>query len=134
MRPADADKKNASYIGPERRIYPRAKLDVVVRYKLSGLKGVMHVFKEGRIKDISEGGLLLVEAQEELAVDSVVELKFRLPNVDHYILLRGNIVWNKEVEPAKLYDYGVSILHIESNDRKSIAKYVAAQQVKGHEV
>lgn len=113
------------YSGPERRIYPRAKLDVVVRYKLSGIKGVINVFKEGRIRDISEGGLLLIEAQDKLAADDVLEFKFKLPTADHFMLLRGNIVWVKELEPDRWYNYGISVAQIDPNDRKCIAKYVA---------
>lgn len=127
----DEDKKQMplTYTGPERRIYQRAKLDVVVRYKLVGMKGLMHVFKEGRIKDISEGGLLLVEAQDKFEVDNSLELKFRLPSTDHFILLRGNVVWVREIESDKWYDCGISITHIEPNDRKNIAKYVAEQNI-----
>lgn len=119
------------YSGPERRIHPRATIDITVRYKPHGIKGVLHVFKEGKIKDISEGGLFLVEAQEKLEVGSVLEFKFRLPTMAHFILLRGNIVWARDLESGQWYNYGISIIAVDSNDRKQIAKYVASQQGLG---
>jgi c-di-GMP-binding flagellar brake protein YcgR len=124
----DSSKVKASYSGPERRIYPRARVDVNVRYKPHGIKGVLHVFKEARLKDISEGGLLLIEIQEKIEVGSILEFKFRLPKMAHFILLRGSIVWVREVEDGQWFNYGVNITSIDPNDRKQIAKYVAGQQ------
>lgn len=114
-----------SYSGPERRIYPRAKLDVGIRYKLYTPGGGIQVFKEGRVRDISEGGLLL-EALEELEVGDKLEFKLRLPGVSHFMLLRGTVVWVKEIEPNLWWHQcGISISEIDPNDRKQIAKYVA---------
>jgi c-di-GMP-binding flagellar brake protein YcgR len=120
-----------SYVGPERRIHPRARVDISVRYKPHGIKGVLHVFKEARIKDISEGGFLLVEGQEKLEVNSVMEFKFRLPSMAHFILLRGDVVWVRDLEQGQWYNYGISITAIDPNDRKQIAKYVASQHIVG---
>lgn len=116
----------SNYSGPERRIYPRTRLEIGIRYKLYGLKGSMQLFREGRVKDISEGGLLL-ETQEKLIVNDRLEFKLKLPVVSHFMLLRGSIVWVKEAEPNGWYNYGISISEIDPNDRKQIAKYVASQ-------
>ncbi len=130
----DKPHPEVSYSGPERRIHPRARVDIRVRYKPHGIKGVLHVFKEARIKDISEGGFLLVEAQEKLEVNSVLEFKFRLPSMAHFILLRGDVVWVKDLEPGQWYNYGISITSIDPNDRKQIAKYVMSQHGIGEEI
>lgn len=116
-----------SYSGPERRIHPRAKLGVGVRYKPYGKEGGMQVFREGRARDISEGGLFL-ETAEKLEVNDKLEFKLKLPVISHFMLLRGSIVWAKEIEPNTWYNYGISILEIDPNDRKQIAKYVASKQ------
>lgn len=116
------------YSGPERRIYPRAKLEIGVRYKPYGVEGGIQVFREGKARDISEGGLLL-ETSEKLAVSDKLEFKLKLPVMSHFMLLRGSIVWVKEVEKDKWYNYGISISEIDPNDRKQIARYVASQKI-----
>lgn len=116
----------SNYSGPERRIYPRASLGIGIRYKPYGVKGSMQLFREGKVRDISEGGLLL-ETQEKLVVNDKLEFKLRLPVVSHFMLLRGSVVWVKEAKPNGWYSYGISISEIDPNDRKQIAKYVASQ-------
>lgn len=115
------------YSGPERRIHPRAKVGIGVRYKPYGKEGGIQVFREGRVRDISEGGLFL-ETAEKLEVNDKLEFKLKLPVISHFMLLRGSIVWAKEIEPNTWYNYGISILEIDPNDRKQIAKYVASRQ------
>lgn len=116
-----------SYSGPERRIHPRAQLGIDVRYKPYGSEGGVQVFREGKVRDISEGGLFF-ETSEKFAVNDKLEFKLKLPVVSHFMLLRGNVVWVKELDPDKWYNYGISILEIDPNDRKQIAKYVASKQ------
>lgn len=121
---------STSYSGPERRIYPRAKLGISIRYKLYSSSGGLQVFREAIVKDISEGGLLL-EAPEKLSVNDRLELKLKLPEVSYFMLLRGTVVWIKELGPNLwLYNCGISISEIDPNDRKQIAKFVAGRQ--GH--
>lgn len=115
---------NFGYNGPERRIYPRALLGVEIRYKLCTKEGCIQVFREGRARDISEGGIFL-ETSEKLSVNDALELKLKLPNMSHFMLLRGNIVWAKDLDQGLWYNYGVSISEIDPNDRKQIAKYVS---------
>lgn len=115
------------YSGPERRIHPRARLGIGARYKPYGAGGGLQVFREGRVRDVSEGGLLL-ETLEKLAVNDKLEFKLKLPLLSHFMLLRGNIVWMKEIEPDIWYNYGISISDIDPNDRKQIAKYVASKE------
>lgn len=131
--PLPKDKREepeVKYNGPERRLYPRTKLGVSIRYKLHNPEGGLQVFREGRVTDISEGGLLL-EAPEKLSVNDVLEFKLKLPEVSHSMLLHGSVVWVKEVGPNLwLYKCGISISEIDPNDRKQIAKFVASQH--GH--
>lgn len=118
-----------SYNGPERRIHPRASLGIGIRYKHFKTNTGVEVFREGRARDVSEGGLHL-ETQEKLAVNDKLEFKLKLPRLSHFMLLCGTVVWAKEVEKDKWYNYGITISGIDPNDRKQIAKYVASQQ--GH--
>lgn len=130
LPPNNKEKPEAKYNGPERRLYPRAKLGASIRYKPYNIEGGLQVFREGRVADISEGGLLL-EAPEKLSVNDKLELKLKLPDVSHFMLLRGTVVWIKDVGPSLwLYNCGISISEIDTNDRKQIAKFVASQH--GH--
>jgi len=108
----------------ERRIYARAPLDIGVRYRPYGQEGQIQIFREGKTGNISEGGIYL-ETGEHLTVESLLELKLKLPVATHFILARGKIVWVKEIASGKWYNYGVSFLEIDPNDRKLIAKYVS---------
>lgn len=118
------------YSGPEKRIYPRANLGIGIGYKPYVVKGCIQVFREGKAIDISEGGLLL-ETSEKLAVNDKLEFKLKLPISSHFMLLRGSIVWMKEVEKDRRYNYGISFSDIDPNDRKQIARYVASQKIMG---
>ncbi len=111
----------------ERRIYPRSSLDMGIRYRPYGKEGQIQIFREGRTGNISEGGVHL-EAGELLTVDSRVELKLKLPATARFILVRGKIIWVKELVADKWYGYGVSFTEIDPNDRKLIAKYVAEKR------
>lgn len=129
FRNIDIKKSAFDYKGPERRIYPRARLSVVVRYKVYSKKAKMNIFKEGRAIDISEGGIgIVLEINENLAVSDKLELKLKLPIASQFMLVRGKVVWNKEIEAGKWYHHGISFTQIDINDRKIIAKYVTEAQ------
>lgn len=120
-----------SYPGPERRIYPRVKFDTYIRYKLCRSKCGFTTFKEGCAVDISEGGVgLLLETSEKMSVDDKLEMKLKLSVVSGYILIRGTIVWTKELEEDKWYRYGISFTEIDPNDKKLIAKFVVENKDK----
>jgi len=126
VRPANTvvDPASITYSGEERRIYPRARCGIEVRYKPDGVKGCINVFREGKARDIAEGGLFL-ESPDKFSVNDRLELKLKIPSVGHFMLMRGVVVWVKEVDPGKWFNNGISITDIDPNDRKQIAKYVA---------
>lgn len=125
------DKPLLKYGGPERRVYPRARLSADIRYRRCGEESGLDVFKEGRAVDISEGGIgILLETYEKLAVNDNLELKLRLPITSQFMLVRGNILWMKELEAGKWYRYGITFIEIDPNDKKIIAKYVSEHQAE----
>ena len=113
----------ADYNGPERREYPREKLGIWVRYKKHGQVKSIQIFREGRARDISEQGLLL-ETLEKLTVNDTLEIKLKLPESLHFMLMRGLIVRVSKLNEDKGYRYGINILEIDAEDRKKIAEYV----------
>lgn len=125
--PEEIDSPPIGYSGPERRIYPRVKVNVDVKYKIYSKKSGLHGFKEGRARNISEGGVFL-ETYEKLAADDRLEFKLKLPVSSQFILIRGKVVWTREVETGKWYYYGISFIEIDPNDKKLIAKYIAEFQ------
>lgn len=116
------------YKGPERRIYPRVKVGIGVRYKLCK-KEEISVFQEGRTKDISEGGIFL-ESRDKMQVGDKLELKLRLPLTAHFIIVTGKVMWSKDAQKEQCYHCGISFVDIDPNDRKLIGKYIAEQQLK----
>ena len=121
----ETPKKQDDYEGPERRIFARIRLGIEIRYKIEGA-GIT-VFKEGRSRDFSEGGILM-ETHEKLPADARLGLKLKLPNKAHYTLVRGKVVWIKEVKVDEWYHCGISFIEIDSNDKKTFTKYIEEVQ------
>lgn len=125
----DTDRSPVGYSGSERRVYPRAKIDIWIRYRVYSDKGGLNIFKEGRAINISEGGIgIILETHERLRVNDKLELKLKLPRTLQFILVRGDVVWAKEIKPEELYRYGISFTDIDPNDKKMIIKYVTENQ------
>lgn len=121
----DTGRSSFGYSGPERRLYPRARLDVWIRYRVYSHGSGLNIFKEGKAVDISEGGIgILLETSEKLAVNDKLELKLKLPVTTQFMLIRGDVVWTREIVAGKWYRYGISFTEIDPNDKKMIAKYV----------
>lgn len=113
------------YDGPERRLYERAKLSIDVRYRCCTKGSRVNIFKEGKAVDISEGGIgILLETYEKLDVSDKLELKLKLPRNSQFMLIRGDIIWAKELQKERWYRYGVNFIEVDPNDKKLIAKYV----------
>lgn len=113
------------YEGPERRVYPRMDLDVDISYRLQGKVTGLNVYKIGKTIDISEGGLgVLLETTEKLEKNDRLELKMKLPVFSQYILAQGIVAWSDEIERERLYRCGITFIEIDSNDKKTIAKFV----------
>ena len=118
----------------EKRIYPRVRLNIGVRYRPYGKKGQIQIFREGKGKNISEAGIN-VETGECFSVSDLLEMKLKLPTASQFILVRGKIVWVREITPGTYYGYGVSFTEIDPNDRKIIAKFIAEnkEELKNNE-
>lgn len=78
-------------------------------------------------RDISGGGIRLI-SEEELPKETILELKFQLPDVSSptVITVLGEVVWvQKIVEEGKTkYASGVAYVNIAESERKKIIQYV----------
>lgn len=91
----------------------RAKISVSGMFAQEG-KEAMH----GTLRDISVGGLFL-ETPEELAVDTILSMAFRLSSETSLINCRGRVAWlNRKFNLRK--DYGSPGLGIEFIDIKKM--------------
>jgi len=87
-------------------------------------------YKEGEVLDISGGGMKL-RLSEKYEVGTVFDLKFSLEN-DYFDGIKGEVVWNSEIEVggSKKYLHGINFIEITPRDRQKIIKYVMRKEAE----
>ncbi len=113
----------------ERRIYPRAKIKWPVIVKTD--KGRM----DGVTSDVTPNGVF-IHCQKPLRLNMVFEMAINIPNSEHSITAKAEVVWsnrwgpNDEISPRGM---GVRFVKISSEARKFIAR-AAMSNLKSNEV
>jgi uncharacterized protein (TIGR02266 family) len=113
----------------ERRIYPRAKIKWPVIVKTD--KGSM----DGVTSDVTPNGVF-IHCQKPLRLNMVFEMAINIPNSEHSITAKAEVVWsnrwgpNDEISPRGM---GVRFVKISSEARKFIAR-AAMSNLKSNEV
>ena len=113
----------------ERRIYPRAKIKWPVKVKTD--KGTM----DGVTSDVTPNGVF-IHCQKPLRLNVVFEMAIDIPNSEHSISAKAEVVWSNrwgpddEITPRGM---GVKFVKISSEARKFIAR-VAMNNLKSKEV
>ncbi len=108
----------------ERRKYLRLEASVKVKYTVIGKPGTIKVFS----KNISAGGLALL-LDEQLAIDTPLQLQIKLPDLKASIRAIAQVVWQKDfesagVEPKVHFTTGIEFTGISDFDRFNINRYV----------
>ena len=108
----------------ERRKYMRLEASVKVKYTIIGKPGTIKVFS----KDISAGGLCLL-LDEQLAVDTPLQLEIRIPDLKEPFHTIARVVWQKGfesvgAEPKAHFTTGIEFTGISDFDRFNINRYV----------
>lgn len=108
----------------ERRKYVRLKATVAVKYTVIGKPGEVKVFS----KNIGAGGLCIT-TEEQLTVDTPLQLELKIPDLKNPIRALGRVVWQKRFETAgeepKIYfNTGIEFTGISDFDRFNINRYV----------
>ncbi|MGB6280864.1 MAG: PilZ domain-containing protein [Syntrophobacteria bacterium] len=113
----------------ERRIYPRAKMKwpVIVKTDEGSMDGVT--------SDVTPNGVF-IHCQKPLRLNMVFEMSISIPNSEHSITAKAEVVWSNrwgpddEISPRGM---GVRFVKISSEARKFIAR-AAMNNLKSKEV
>ena len=113
----------------ERRIYPRAKMKwpVIVKTDEGSMDGVT--------SDVTPNGVF-IHCQKPLRLNMVFEMAISIPNSEHSITAKAEVVWSNrwgpddEISPRGM---GVRFANISSEARKFIAR-AAMNNLKSKEV
>jgi uncharacterized protein (TIGR02266 family) len=102
----------------ERRIYPRAKINWPVEIKTE--RGAM----DGLTSNVTPNGVF-IHCQKPLKLNAVFEMDINLPDSEHTISAKAEVVWSNrwgpddEITPRGM---GVRFVKISSEARKFIAR------------
>jgi uncharacterized protein (TIGR02266 family) len=113
----------------ERRVYPRAKIKWPVKLKTD--KGII----DGVTSDVTPNGVF-IHCQKPLRLNAVFEMAIDIPNSEHSIKAKAEVVWSNrwgpddEISPRGM---GVRFVKISSEARKFIAR-AAMNHLKSKEV
>jgi uncharacterized protein (TIGR02266 family) len=113
----------------ERRVYPRAKIKLPVKVKTD--KGTM----DGVTSDVTPNGVF-IHCQKPLRLNVVFEMAISIPNSEHSITAKAEVVWSNrwgpddEITPRGM---GVRFVEISSEARKFIAR-AAKNYLKSKEI
>lgn len=113
----------------ERRVYPRAKIKWPVIVKTDA--GTM----DGVTSDVTPNGVF-IHCQKPLRLNVVFEMAIDIPNSEHSITAKAEVVWSNrwgpddEISPRGM---GVQFVKIASEARKFIAR-AAMNNLKSNEV
>ena len=113
----------------ERRDYPRAKIKWPVKVETD--KGTM----DGVTSDVTPNGVF-IHCQKPLRLNVVFEMAIDIPNSEHSITAKAEVVWSNrwgpddEISPRGM---GVRFVKISSEARKFIAR-AAMNNLKSNEV
>ena len=114
----------------ERRVYARLDSCVNVHYKVIKSKEEVPQYaaefeKFSMSQNISASGIAF-NIQENLAVDTMLDLQIDLPDAGEAIRCLGKVVWIREI-PSGAYQVGVSFLVLRGAERNRLNQYVTKQ-------
>lgn len=104
------------------RRYLRAPVSMRVAYTLDGEAAANH----SHSSDLGGGGLRLA-TQEDLALGTVLLLRFTLPGAARETVARGRIVLSFYNADSAQFHHGIAFTQIDPRDQETIIQFVAAE-------
>ena len=92
----------------------RARVDVTLPIRFTDLKGK---FRHGKTKNISTGGVFILNANTMMPVGVFTDLCIDLPN-DPPILVYGQVVWTNR------HGFGIRFMNLQNGDKDKIRNIV----------
>jgi c-di-GMP-binding flagellar brake protein YcgR len=124
----------------EKRKFPRVSLDATVRFrKLSSQKekeAVMAEFVEVRSKDLSQGGLALVE-MAALTSGDLLKVEVDVPGRDEPIKAYSEVMWIKpsgKDEKAESEVAGIKFMGLKPDDEEYLSNMIKEAVADGKEL
>ena len=111
----------------EHRHYQRIPDSLAVHYRIITLGEVSkhfdHTSGDGMIENVSEDGML-IEIKEPIPVGSILEVEFKLKEVNAPLFLIGRVVRLDELKPGKKYEMGIHLTHYFNKDRDMLRQHL----------
>ena len=109
-------------MGAERRVDPRADVDLEVRYRSA------RDFVAAYARNISGGGICIRTANP-LPLNSPVQLRFYLPGIPDLFEVKGLVVWTNPYGSQTAFPTGMGIKFLElgPDEKKTIDEFVRTQ-------
>lgn len=105
----------------ERRKSKRINLKIDVEYDMSEYQK----WVEAQAENLSECGICIVSSKE-LPVDSLLHLKFTLPESYMSVNVSGRVIWNEFSLNDNFYISGIEFKNVTEENRRIIQKYISA--------
>lgn len=105
--------------GSEQRVFTRLKTHHLIKYRVISSKEKTLSF----VRNISAGGVLFY-SEEELPLESTLEMKISIPPRVEPVNVIARIVRSNPLKKIGGYEYGVEFVHIDEEDREVINKRV----------
>jgi c-di-GMP-binding flagellar brake protein YcgR len=106
------------------RKYVRAPVQLAVQYSREDAGfGRADESKSAEAIDMGGGGVRLATG-EDLPLGTVLLLRFRIPNVEHDMVVRGRIVLSFYKANEQRFFHGIAFTQIDPADQTQIVRYV----------
>ena len=106
----------------DKRRFPRLSVNVEVEYVVSDSANPERYTTSS--KNVSEGGICVI-AVEKVAIDTIIDLRFLIPELGKFINAKGKIAWVREIvfqehHACQMYEVGIEFMDIAPEDRSKI--------------
>ena len=106
------------------RKYVRAQVQLSVQYSREDAgSGRGEESKTAEAIDLGGGGVRLA-TDEDLPLGTVLLLRFRIPDVDHDMVVRGRIVLSFYKANEQRFFHGIAFTQIDPTEQAQIVRYV----------
>ena len=112
--------------GQEKRQSKRINASFIVRYSV---KKKPHIKLNGRIKDVSSGGMRLL-VNEKLAVGTLLLVEFDLPDNIDTIGAVGKVIWadgkftERDEVGRRIFQTGIQFVNMEHGHKNKLVTYI----------
>jgi len=79
---------------------------------------------EAAVNNIAEGGILIIENLEPLPIGTCLDIELVAVSHPHPIKAKARVVWAKEIEAQKAYEFGLAFSEIRAKDKEFIKEWI----------